>query len=541
MDTDVLIVGAGPTGLMLANQLARRGVRVMVIDRNAGPSRETRALGVHARSLEIYQRLGLAAEALALGKRSDGANLWAAGMHKGRVPLGDAGRELSPYPYILVLGQDENERLLGKRLNEFGVDVHWQAELLGLAQDAEQATAVLRFADGSVRRVEARFVAGCDGAHSTVRKLCDIEFPGAPYEQVFFVADMRMRGPMVPDEVNVYLWRSGFHLFFPMRGEDHWRIVGIVPKHLRDRGELSFDDVKESLTAEAGEAMRFDECSWFSTYRIHHRRAAQFRHGRCFLLGDAAHIHSPMGAQGMNTGLQDAYNLGWKLAEVLRGDAHESLLDSYESERIPVAKRLLSGTDRLFRMIVADNWLAGLWRTKVLARVAGFVLRRPLIQAWMFRSVSQVGIGYADSALSQANDWLPPEAPQPGDRFPWLRLRLRADGPVHDLYQVLDDRRFHLFVVGQSLPEGMQPLPGARVCTHLIPRGVYNDDVLRRRGFNLPCYYLVRPDGHVALAGTRLRAESVRDWFRDQLGSELETIEEIFEDVQDAREALLPA
>jgi len=343
---------------------------------------------------------------------------------------------------------------------------------------------------------------------------------------------------MVPDEVNVYLWRSGFHLFFPMRGADHRRIVGFVPKSLRGREEVRFEDVQASLTAEAGESMQFDECSWFSTYRIHHRRAAQFRHGRCFLLGDAAHIHSPMGAQGMNTGLQDAYNLGWKLAEVLRGDAHESLLDSYEAERIPVAKQLLSGTDRLFRLIVADNWLAGIWRTKVMAKVAEFVLKRPRIQAWMFRSVSQTGIAYKDSVLSWASAWLPPEAPQAGERFPWLRLRLRPDGPVQDLYQALDDRRFHLFVIGQSLPEGMESLPGARVCTHLVPRGVFNDDTLRRRGFSLPSYYLVRPDGYIALCGTRLRADSVQRWFQQRMGRELESIEEIFEDVAEAREAL---
>jgi 2-polyprenyl-6-methoxyphenol hydroxylase-like FAD-dependent oxidoreductase len=541
MDTDVLIVGAGPTGLMLANQLARRGVRVMVIDRNAGPSRETRALGVHARSLEIYQRLGIAAEAVQLGKRSDGANLWAAGERKGRVPLGDAGRELSPFPYILVLGQDANERLLGKRLQDFGVQVQWRTELLGIAQDNDYATVALKFPDGSTHRITARYVAGCDGAHSRVRKLCDIDFPGAPYEQVFFVADMKMRGPMVTDEVNVYLWRSGFHLFFPMREADHWRIVGIVPKALRDREGLCFDDVRASLTAEAGEAMQFEECSWFATYRIHHRRAEKFRHGRCFLLGDAAHIHSPMGAQGMNTGLQDAYNLGWKMAEVVHGNAPDALLDSYEAERIPVAKRLLNGTDRLFRLVVADNWFAGIWRTKVMARVAAFLLKRPNIQERMFRSVSQIGIAYPDSPLSQVLKWLPPEAPHAGERFPWLRLRLRVDGPVQDLYQALDDRRFHLFVFGQGLPEGMEPLPGARVCTHVVPRGVFNDDALRRRGFELPSFYLVRPDGYIALCGRRLQPDSVRNWFNTRLGGELETIEEIFDDVAEARAELVQA
>src|SRR5499427_8296577 len=426
MDTDVLIVGAGPTGLMLANQLARRGVRVLVIDRHAGPSLQTRALGVQARTMEIYAKLGIADRALELGKRGTGANLWAQGRKMARVPLGEAGQKATPFPFILILGQDDNERIMGDKLRDLGLSVQWNTELVGLQQEPDRVAITLKLPDGTNSNMRAAWVAGCDGAHSSVREMSGITFPGAPYEHVFFVADVEMTGSMVPDEVNVYLWREGFHLLFPMRGQNHWRIVGILPPTLRARDDVTFETVIPSLRNEAG--LSFKACSWFSTYRIHHRSASRFRDRRCFLLGDAAHIHSPVGAQGMNTGLQDAYNLAWKLALVVQGRADAALLDSYETERVPVAQRLLDTTDAGFRLVVSDNPLAGIFRTQVLARIMAFAMRRKPVQRYAFRVVSQIGIRYRKSALSRSLEGLPESAPRGGDRFPWLRLKFRTDG-----------------------------------------------------------------------------------------------------------------
>ena len=423
MNTDVLVVGAGPTGLMLANQLGRRGVRTLIVDRNPGPSIQTKALGVQARTLEIYAHLGIVERALELGTRATGANMWAEGRRAARVPLGDIGRDLSPYPFLLILGQDDNERLLGEALRGHGMDVQWNTELVDLVQTAEHVSATLKRADGSMLEIKADWVAGCDGAHSAVRSLSKIDFPGAPYEHVFFVADTRVTGSMVPGELNVYLWRSGFHLFFPMRGSDHWRVVGIVPPELRARDDLDFDAVVPSIRREVGAPLSFQACSWFSTYRIHHRRAERFRDRRCFLLGDAAHIHSPVGAQGMNTGLQDAYNLAWKLALVTAGRAGVSLLDSYEIERIPVAERLLRTTDQAFSFVVSDRWLAGLLRTRVFPRILAFAMTRDRMRKLAFRTISQIGIRYPSSPLSQTLEGLPDSAPRAGDRFPWLRLK----------------------------------------------------------------------------------------------------------------------
>jgi len=215
MDADVLVVGAGPTGLMLANQLARHGVRAMIIDRHAGPSLQTRALGVQARTLEIYSHLGIVDRALDLGKRATGANLWAEGRRTARVPIGDIGRDLSPYPFLLILGQDDNEQLMGDALRDHGNTVRWNTELVGIKQNTDNVTATLKQPDGTITEITAAWVAGCDGARSAVRELNAIEFAGAPYEHVFFVADTQMTGPIVPDELNIYLWHEGISLVLP--------------------------------------------------------------------------------------------------------------------------------------------------------------------------------------------------------------------------------------------------------------------------------------------------------------------------------------
>ena len=502
---------------MLANQLGRQGVRALIVDRHAGPALQTRALGVQARTLEIYSHLGIAERAVELGKRATGADLWAEGRRTARVPLGDIGRDLSPYPYLLILGQDDNEHLLGDVLRGLGVTVEWNTELVGLAQEPDRVVARVKQPDGTVREVTAAWVAGCDGTRSAVRELNGIAFLGAAYEQVFFVADTRMTGPMVPSEINVYLWPQGFHLFFPMRGADHWRVVGIVPPALRGRDDLTLDGVIPSIRGEAGSQLAFQGCSWFSTYRIHHRRAERFRDRRCFMLGDAAHTHSPVGAQGMNTGLQDAYNLGWKLALVVSGVARPALLDSYADERVPVAQRLLSTTDQGFSFVVSGSTLAGLLRTQVLPRVLALAMSLGRIRKLAFRTISQTGIRYPGGPLSETLPGLPRGAPRAGDRFPWLHLKLAGSGPAEDLYGKLDDTRFTLLLIGQTPPPDGLPGLGDLLRTQVIPADPDNDQKLARAGIPRPAFYLLRPDGHVGFCGTRLEAGALARYVSTRL------------------------
>lgn len=519
IDIQVLVVGAGPTGLMLANQLARLGVRVAIVDRHAGPARESRALGVHARTLEIYSQLGLASRAIELGRPAVGVNLWTSNRRPAvRIPLGDIGRDLSPYPYVLILGQDDNERLLGDLLARQGVAVQWNTELVGLEQHADRVRAHLRRSDGSSAELDAGWVAGCDGAHSAVREANAIPFAGAPYEHVFFVADTRLTGPLVAGELNVVLRNEGFHLFFPMRGSDHWRVVGILPPQLRGRDGLDFEQVFPSVRGQTGLDLRLSACDWFSSYRIHHRRAARFRDRRCLLLGDAAHIHSPVGAQGMNTGLQDAYNLGWKLALVCAGRAGDALLDSYHDERWPVAGRLLRTTDRAFSLVISDSMGARLLRTRVLARLAALAMRFGRFRELAFRTVSQVGIAYRGSRLSATSAELPATAPRAGDRFPWLRLRYAGERRAVDPFERFDGRHFDLLLIGQPAPTDASAPDSDLLRLHRIPGDAANERELARAGIPVPSFWLLRPDGHVGLAGRRFDPALARSWFADRLG-----------------------
>jgi hypothetical protein len=269
------------------------------------------------------------------------------------------------------------------------------------------------------------------------------------------------------------------------------------------------------LRADGGDRLTFEGCTWFSTYRIHHRSAERFRRGRCFLLGDAAHIHSPLGAQGMNTGVQDAYNLAWKLALVVGGKAGESLVDSYETERIPIARRLLATTDRGFRLVVSHSRLAGLLRTQVIARLVAFAMSQGRIQDFAFRTVSQLGIHYRSSPLSRiVGDW-PVDAPRAGDRFPWLHLQFEAAGPREDSFRRLDDRRFQLLVFGQTLPSSL--VEGDLWSAHEVPHSSENTAELVRARIPRPSYFLLRPDGHIGLCGTVADPDALQRYMTRQL------------------------
>jgi 2-polyprenyl-6-methoxyphenol hydroxylase-like FAD-dependent oxidoreductase len=425
------------------------------------------------------------------------------------------GKGLSAFPYVLMLGQDDNERILGDLLRQWNIAVHWNTELVALEQGASEVKVTLKEADGSTHTMTASYVAGCDGSRSAVRELNHIGFPGAPYEHTFFVADTVATGSMVPGELNGYLWPDGFHLFFPMHGTNRWRVIGILPPDLRAKSDVTFEDVLPSLRREAGTTLSFQSCSWFSTYRIYHRCTERFRDRRCILAGDAAHVHSPMGGQGMNTGLQDAYNAAWKLALVVQGRADDAILDSYEAERHPVATQLLESTDRAFQLIVKDNWMAGLFRTRIMANIAAFAMKRPAARRTAFLTLSQIGISYRRSPMSRTLAGVGTSGPQAGDRFPWLNLRFEANGPIEDLFLRLDDTRFNLLVIGQQAPAAESFGPGDLLRVHAIPRDADNAKALAAVSIGERAFYLLRPDGHIGLAGIELDVAEVKRWFSD--------------------------
>src|SRR5258705_8702422 len=364
MRSDVLIIGAGPTGLVLALWLTKLGVKVRIVDKAAEPGTTSRALAVQARTLELYRQLDLAGTVIAMGHKVPAVNLWVRGESAARLSFENVGTGLTPYPFLQIFPQDQHERLLIERLEALGVTVERRTELTGFAQDDNRVIARLRGPDGQEIECEANYIAGCDGARSVVREAIGTVFPGGTYRQIFYVADVEAAGPALNGELHVDLEEADFLGVFPLAEQGRARLIGRVGDERADRADtLTFKDVSDRAINHLKVGVR--KVNWFSTYHVHHRVTQHFRKGRAFLLGDAAHIHSPAGGQGMNTGIGDAINLAWKLAAVIAGRAPDKLLDSYEAERIGFARRLVATTDRGFSFSTSDGRLADIVRTRV--------------------------------------------------------------------------------------------------------------------------------------------------------------------------------
>lgn len=398
--SDVLIIGAGPTGLVLALWLSKLGVRVRIIDKTSAPGTTSRALAVQARTLELYRQLDLADTIVRRGHQVAAANFWVNGKPVAQLPLKRIGEGLTPYAFVEIFPQDEHERLLLERLEDYGVSVERNTALDSFEETGDTLTAHLRLPDGRQEVCQACYLAGCDGARSVVRKALDTDFPGGTYQQIFYVADITASGPALNGELHLDLDQADFLAVFPLAGEGRARLIGTVRDERAERAEtLQFADVSSRAIEHL--KVHIEDVHWFSTYRVHHRVAEHFRNGRAFLLGDAAHVHSPAGGQGMNTGIGDAINLAWKLAAVLSGGAEPKLLDTYETERIAFARRLVSTTDKVFSFVTAQGRMADLLRMRVapflLPKMAGFEASRE----FLFRTVSQVTLNYRGMPLSQ--------------------------------------------------------------------------------------------------------------------------------------------
>lgn len=504
-DRPVLIVGAGPTGLVLGLWLTRLGVRVRIVDRTAEPGTTSRALAVQARTLELYRQVGLADAVVAAGVKVAAANLWVGGAKAARIPLSRIGAGLSPFSFALIYPQDAHERLLIDRLAEAGVVVERRTELLRFEQHAAGVRAVLKRPDGSEEVCEADYLAGCDGAHSTVRETLGIGFPGGTYTGLFYVADVDAAGPAADDDIHVDIEEADFIAVFPLKGAGRLRLVGPLQWDPdREHRELTFADV--SPRAIQNLKLTVNRVNWFSTYRVHHRVAARFRDRRVFLLGDAAHVHSPVGGQGMNTGIGDAVNLAWKLAAVLHGGTPERLLDTYEPERIAFARRLVVTTDRVFTLITKPGRLARWVRTRLVPRVLPMLIRLAPVRRWLFRTVSQTGVNYRHSPLSAgtAGDI------RGGDRLPWVET---TPGP--DNFAPLTSLTWQVHVYGE-------PRYGVDDVCELfqLPLHVFGwRPAMRRAGLMRSALYLIRPDGYVALADPRGDAERLRAYWAARMAT----------------------
>jgi 2-polyprenyl-6-methoxyphenol hydroxylase-like FAD-dependent oxidoreductase len=505
---DVLVVGAGPTGLTLAAQLRAFGATVRIVDRQLDRVHESRALGVQPRTLEVLRGLGVAQELLARGNDAVWVQLHAAGRVV-RVRLFGLGLDDTAYPFLLLVSQADTEQVLGDHLAGRGVPVERGIEVVGFDADPDAVTCTLRHRDGRTEQVRARYLAGCDGAASTVRRGAGIPFKGGAYPQTFALADLEADG-LDRDAAHAFLGQVGILLFFPLGRPASWRLLAMHPglRGRREPAQPSLGELQALADAFTGGRIALRDPVWRTYFGLQHRHATRYRAGRVFLAGDAAHVHSPAGAQGMNTGIQDAWNLGWKLALVCRGVAEEALLDSYDAERRPVGGFVVRFTDRAFSVATSTNPLLRALRTQLVPRVLPLALRFDRAMASGFRTVSQLNISYRHSPAVQEGRPTLRRGPRAGDRLP--DARTTRDGQGCWLGEALAAPGFHLLLCG--LPGDWHPsqLTALRhrypdtLTVHYLTREAtpgalqdFDGQVFARLGVDGTAQYLVRPDGHI--------------------------------------------
>jgi 2-polyprenyl-6-methoxyphenol hydroxylase-like FAD-dependent oxidoreductase len=499
--SDVLIIGAGPTGLVLALWLTKLGVQVRIVDKTVEPGTTSRALAVHARTLELYRQLELTDFVIERGHKVPAVRLWVKGEPQARVNFEEIGSDLTPYSFLQIFPQDEHERLLISKLEKFGVSVERQTELLGYRDEDTHVVARLHRPGAQDEICEATFIAGCDGVHSVVRETMGTGFQGGTYRHLFYVADVLASGPAIDGELHVDLEEADFLAVFPLAGKGRARLIGTVSDERAGNADsLRFENVSRRIIDNL--RVEVEKVNWFSTYRVHHRVTEHFRKSRAFLLGDAAHIHSPAGGQGMNTGIGDAINLAWKLEMVLAGGAPDTLLDSYEPERIAFARRLVNTTDRVFSLATAEGKVAEIIRTRVVPKILPALTRFEVFREFLFRTVSQVTINYRHCALSEghAGDVYG------GDRLPWVAAN------DLDNYTPLNAMTWQVHVYGTADPELRTWCEAHQLPIHVFPwRSDYG-----KAGLAQDALYLIRPDSYVALASGPGTSDPLQRYFAER-------------------------
>jgi 2-polyprenyl-6-methoxyphenol hydroxylase-like FAD-dependent oxidoreductase len=505
---DVLVVGAGPTGLTLAAQLQALGATVRIVDRQLDRVHESRALGVQPRTLEVLRGLGVAQELVARGNDA----IWVQ-FHSGgrvvRVRLFGLGLDDTAFPFLLFVSQADTEQVLGDHLATGGIPVERGVELVGFHADPEAVTCTLRHRDGRIEQVRVRYLVGCDGAHSTVRRGAGIPFGGGAYPQTFALADLEVDG-LDRDAAHAFVGQEGIALFFPLGRPASWRLLAMHPslQGRREPARPSLEELQALADAMTGDSVRLHDPVWRTYFGLQHRHASRYQAGRIFLAGDAAHIHSPAGAQGMNTGIQDAWNLGWKLALVTRGVAEEALLGSYDAERRPVGRFVVRFTDRAFTIVTSTNPLVRALRTRLAPRVLPLGLRFDRAAAYGFRTIAQLDINYRHSPAIQEGRPALRRGPRAGDRLP--DARVAQDGQACWLGEALAGPGFQLLLcgpVGDWHPSQLTALrhryPDTLAVHHLTreatPGALEDSDgqLFARLGVDGTAQYLIRPDGHI--------------------------------------------
>jgi len=523
-DVDVLVVGAGPTGLMMACQLARHGVRFRIVDAQVDRAHESRAFAIQARSMEIFDDLGLAEAFLARVRRGDPVHFAAHGHERTQIRFDDVLDGETPFPGLYLLEQPRTEQLLLDHLAARGITVERPVELRGFAQDGSGVVAELVRGD-RVDSVRCRYLVGCDGAHSRVRDVLGIPFAGATYEQEFVLADCTVDWPFPHDHLRGFLGRDGVLIHVPLEGGASRVMGATLGGPARNGAPPTLDEVAALARAVTGAPVELSAPRWLSRFHFHHRVVARYREGRAFLAGDACHIHTPVGGQGMNTGMQDATNLAWKLALVLAGAAPVSLLDTYHAERHRVGEVLVHTTDRAFGAITNPGPIMSLLRDLVVPVALPWVGRSRRLRARLVRFVSQLAIRYHASdfvaELADGADGAFRAGPPAGCRAPRVSL-----GGV-SLADLQRQRPIAVLLFGDA-GAGAGPGPSlaelerrhaAFAVFHRVPATDATELAFQRFGVHSSAVYVVRPDGYIGFRAYGPSLAPAADYLQRLLGA----------------------
>jgi 4,5-epoxidase len=486
---DVLIAGAGPTGLALACGLLANGVAARVVDKAAGPAGTSRALGLQPRGIEVVERLGALDHLPERALQVEQIVVHINGRQAARVRVGQP-TALVTRPG-LVISQADVEAELRRRVTELGGQVVWGREVAAVDQDAHGVT--VGFADGGQRRVG--WLVGCDGAHSRVRQLAGVGFPGVPLAERFLLVDIHADLPL--SRRTIYAWLDGDTVFgaFPLPGRDMWRLMVPTadPGTEADRmtGEAVLAEVTRQLRERTGcDPSLLGAPEWVTSFRVHRRLAETYRNGRILLAGDAVHVHSPFGGQGMNTGIGDAENLAWKLAMVVNGTAEPALLDSYEGERRPVAAQAVRTTGAASNLVLGNHLLARLLRDRVVVPL----MNRPWMQRRVWENLSQLKVTYRNGPLGRrGRRWFSGRGPRPGDRVPDFACA-RADGGGPTTLHAELGNRWALVLPGATVGDEHAAVVAKRLGDDAVATLVADHDANGE-------IMVVRPDAHLGWRG----------------------------------------
>jgi 2-polyprenyl-6-methoxyphenol hydroxylase-like FAD-dependent oxidoreductase len=540
-ELDALIVGAGPTGLALATQLQSFGTCFRIIDRLRDRTHESRALAVQARTIELLQMLGVGERLVARGNTSARLKVHLEGRAAAAVTLGDIGAADTRFPFILFVSQAETEAVLNDYLTASGVRIERGQELVSFEREDDGLRCVVQRADGQQECVWTRFLIGCDGAHSAVRKQSGIGFEGGTYPQNFALGDVEADGPLEANAINSFAGSGGVAMFFPLGRPTTWRVIAMAADTQTEPQRSSSGEIVSDLKLSELQALvdpptvstvRLRDPAWLTRFHLHHRQTENYRSGNVFLAGDAAHIHSPVGAQGMNTGIQDAWNLGWKLGLAARGLADNRLLDTYEAERWPVGQFLLRYTDRIFSTFtraMSGGRLATWARRVVVPQVVPHVFGSRWVRRAAFAFVSELGIRYRRSPAVVEGEPRQRGGPHPGDRLP--DAEVLANGRSSYLQQELAGPHLALLLCGDSHQRDARELDRLRerygpvLKTYCLrPFGAAGSLVdekghaFARLGVRDTAQYLVRPDGYIAFRSAGRTFESLDQYLSDWYG-----------------------